>query len=191
MSALDQAGEGRTDPVAVRSASTADLGSADLARMWDLFAASWPDGRFTADDAAHALGGVHWLAEAGGRVVGHASVVARTLEVAGKPLATGYVEAVATLPGWRRRGIATRLMTAADEHIRATFDLGALSTGSHHVYARLGWERWRGPTYVRTETGLVRTEEEDDGVMVLRTLRTPQVDLTEALSCDWRPGDAW
>ena len=53
------------------------------------------------------MGGVHWLAEARGRIVGHASVVPRLLEADGVPLTTGYVEAVATHPDWRRRGIAT------------------------------------------------------------------------------------
>ena len=59
------------------------------------------------------------------------------------------------------------------------------------MYARVGWERWRGPTYVRTDGGPVRTEEEDDGIMILRTPRTPALAGTETLSCEWRAGDAW
>jgi aminoglycoside 2'-N-acetyltransferase I len=137
------------------------------------------------------MGGVHWLAEAGGRVVGHASVVPRILEAAAVPLATGYLEAVAVHPDWQRRGIARLLVTAANAHIRADGELGALSTGLPEVYASVGWERWRGPTYVRTDAGLVRTEEEDDGIMILRTSRTPPLRGDEALSCEWRPGDSW
>ena len=146
---------------------------------------------FSADDLDHALGGVHWVAEVDGLVVGHASVVERLLEADGMPMRTGYVEAVATLPAWRGRGIATRLMEAADEHIRATFELGTLSTDVHDLYARLGWERWRGATFVRTTGGPVRTEEEDAGIMILRTPRTPPLTLAEALSCEWRAGDVW
>lgn len=183
--------DGSPGRLSVRVACTPDLAVTDLVQLLDLFRASWPDGSFTADDVAHAMGGVHWLAEAEGRVVGHASVVPRTLEADGLPLATGYVEAVATLPAWRRRGIATTLMSAANEHIRATFELGALSTGVHGVYEGLGWERWQGPTFVREPSGLVRTEDEDAGIMILRTARTPPLALTEALSCEWRPGDAW
>lgn len=179
------------EPIAIRRVLTPDLGAADLAQLLDLFGACWPEGDFSTDDVAHAMGGVHWLAEVRGRVIGHASVVPRRLEADGVPLATGYVEAVATHPEWRHRGVASRLLEAANAHIGETFELGALSTDLHLVYARVGWERWRGPTFVRTDAGTVRTEDEDDGLMVLRTPRTPPLAGTEALSCEWRAGDAW
>jgi aminoglycoside 2'-N-acetyltransferase I len=157
----------------------------------DLFVACWPAGEFSPADMDHAIGGVHWVADDRGQIVAHASVVERLLEADGRPMRTGYVEAVATLPEWRGRGIATRLVRAADQHIQAGFDLGALSTDVHGLYARLGWERWRGPTFVRTVDGPVRTEGEDDGIMILRTSRTPPLTLREALSCEWRAGDVW
>ena len=70
--------------------------------------------------------------------------------------------------------------------------LGALSTGAHAFYGRLGWERWRGPTYVRTSGGAIeRTEDEDDGVMVLRFGPSADLDLTLPICCEDRPGDAW
>ena len=47
-------------------------------------------------------------------------------------------------------------------------------------------------THVRAHgRGPVRTEDEDDGIMILRTSRTPALTGTEALSCEWRAGDAW
>ncbi len=194
-----------TESVSVRRATSPELSAADLAQLLDLFAACWPHGSFSPEDMDHALGGVHWLAEAGDRIVAHASVVPRTLEAAGGPLATapispatapivlatGYLEAVATHPDRQRRGIAGRLVAEAGAHIRATCDLGALSTSVHAVYARLGWERWRGPTFVRTPGGLVRTADEDDGIMILRTRRTPPLRGDEPLSCEWRSGDVW
>jgi len=179
------------EPVVVRRTFTPDLTAGDLAQLLDLFHACWPAGEFSTDDIAHAMGGVHWLADVRGRIVGHASVVPRLLEADGVPMTTGYVEAVATHPDWRRRGIASRLMALANDHIAATFELGALSTDLHGVYARTGWERWRGPTYVRTDDGPVRTEDEDQGIMILRTSRTPVLTGSEALSCEWRAGDAW
>ena len=179
------------DPVTVRRSPTPALSAADLAQLLDLWHACWPDGEFTPEDAEHAMGGIHWIAEADGRVVAHVSVVPRTLEADGRPLATGYVEAVATHPGWRHRGLATRLLQAAAAHICDGFELGALGTGVHGLYERLGWETWQGPTWVRTQAGLVRTADEDGYIMVLRTPRTPPLRGTEALSCDWRPGDAW
>lgn len=179
------------EPVTVRRATSAELAPADLAQLLDLFQTCWPGGGFSPEDMDHALGGVHWVAEARGRIVGHASVVPRTLEAGGGTLETGYLEAVATHPGWRRRGIASRLVAAANDHIRDAFALGALSTGVHRLYARAGWERWRGPTFVRTPDGPVRTADEDSGIMVLRTPRTPPLRGDEPLSCEWRSGDVW
>jgi aminoglycoside 2'-N-acetyltransferase I len=179
------------DIVLVRRIVSGELTAAERAQLMDLFSAAWPAEAFSADDLDHAIGGVHWVAEAEARIVAHASVVERRLEADGRPMRTGYVEAVATLPAWRGLGLATRLMVAADEHIRSGFELGALSTDVHALYERLGWERWRGPTFVRTTEGLLRTEGEDGGLMVLRTPRTPPLALTEALSCEWRAGDVW
>ena len=73
---------------------------------------------------------------------------------------------------------------------RHTF--AALSTSATAFYGRLGWERWRGPTYVRRGDGsLERTEDEDDGIMVLRFGPSGEVDLTSPICCEDRPGDAW
>ncbi len=137
------------------------------------------------------MGGRHWLVEVDGRIVSHAAVVERTLEVGERPLRTGYVEAVATAPGRRGLGFGSRVVTAATAFIAATFELGALSTGSPGFYERLGWLRWRGPTYVRTATGLLRTADEDPGILVLPTSTTPRLDPTASISCESRSGDDW
>lgn len=143
------------------------------------------------EDWEHAVGGTHLFIEEDGEPVSHASVVERTLETAGMSLRTGYVEAVATRPDRQRAGLATRVMQAVTVHIRLSFALGALCTGDNDFYSRFGWEIWRGPTAVRTEGGVVRTEEEDGNVMVLRTARTPELNLSATISCEWRPGDVW
>ena len=84
-------------------------------------------------------------------------------------------------------------MAAANDYILATFELGALGTGSNDFYARLGWETWRGPTSVRMPDGeRVRSAGEDGHVMVLRTPRTPvDLDLESPISVDWHPGEPW
>lgn len=66
-----------------------------------------------------------------------------------------------------------------------------LSTSAHAFYEALGWERWQGPTYVRDGETVVRTEDEDDGIMVLRNGPSAGLDLAQALTCDARPGDDW
>ena len=116
--------------------------------------ASDEDGSFTDDDWAHALGGVHFVLELDGRIVTHASIVERVLEVGDRPLRTGYVEAVATALDLQGAGYGTRVMAEATAHIRERFELGALGTGRHSLLraTRVGG-RWSGPAFVRTADG--------------------------------------
>jgi len=146
---------------------------------------------FTDADWAHALGGVHIVVEIGGEIVAHAAVVQRELHIGQRPVRTGYVEAVATRPDRQGEGHGTLAMLDVNEIIRDRFELGALGTGSHHFYERLGWVAWQGPTFVRTEDGLRRTPDEDGGILVLDTPTSPPLDLRAPLSCEWRPGDVW
>jgi len=149
------------------------------------------DGEFSDDDWDHAVGGCHIVAIENDSVIAHAAVVPRTLEIGEIPVHTGYVEAVATDARYRRQAIGASIMEEAARHIRNGYELGALSTGLTDFYARLGWELWRGPTFVRDRCRLVRTEEEDGGVMVLRFGRHEHLDLSERISCEVRSGDDW
>jgi aminoglycoside 2'-N-acetyltransferase I len=175
----------------LRTVVTADLSREDLMQIRALMDAAF-HGEFTDDDVAHGLGGRHWLIEHEGRIVCHASVVIRELEVDGRPLRTGYLEAVATEPELQGRGLGTRVMQAVGKHIQDTFELGALSTGEPAFYERLGWERWLGPASVRMPDGTTRrTPDDDDGILVLLTLATRAIDLSGGITCEWRPGDVW
>lgn len=158
-----------------------------------LDAAFWddPDERFTDDDWHHAIGGTHVVLDVDGEIVAHASVVPRVLHVGGVPLRTGYVEAVATAPGRQGSGYGTAVMQEIGDHIRARFEIGALGTGRHAFYERLGWRTWQGPTSVRADDGERPTPDEDGLIMVLSTPSSPDLDLTDPISSDWRPGDAW
>ncbi len=173
-----------------RLVTTGDAPGELLAEIRDLLDEAF-GGDFSEDDWDHALGGWHAVVLEGERVVSHAAVVPRVLEVAGRAFATGYVEGVATLPGREREGLATAALSALDPAIRGNFELGALSTGSHGLYERLGWERWHGPTFARHGDRLIRTEEDDDGLMVLRFGPSEKVALDSSICCDDRPGDAW
>nr|MBA2254746.1 hypothetical protein [Chloroflexota bacterium] len=76
-------------------------------------------------------------------------------------------------------------------YIPEGFELGALGTGSHGFYERLGWLTWQGPSNVRTATGTLPTPDDDGYIMVLSTPTSPALDLTTPISCEWRPGDVW
>ena len=183
---------GRRDPL-IRLVRSDALHPDELIALRELFDEAWNDDAdgFTDQDWSHAIGGVHVIAEADGRVVAHASVVRRELHTGGHRLRTGYVEAVATRPSHRRRGIGSLVIGEVDELIDRTDRLGALATGVPGFYVRLGWVAWEGPTFVRTAAGLVRTAEEDGNVLVRLTPTSPELDRSAPISCDWRPGDAW
>ena len=175
----------------LRQLPTAELTAPELSALHALLSAAFPDGGFTDDDFAHGMGGMHWLAEVDGSIVSHASVVPRRLEAGDRPLRTGYLEAVATLPAFERRGFGSMVVRAAGRYLLPRYELGALSTGVPGFYLRLGWEAWLGPTFVRVEAGPERTEDDDGSIFILRTPSTPSLSLTDPLVCDWRIGDVW
>ena len=180
-------------PARLRRLGTDELAPSELAELRALFDEAWHgDDGFDDDDWTHALGGTHFLMEVDGTVRSHVSVAPRTLVTRGRALRTGYVEAVATREFDRGRGYASELMRVATDLIDERYELGALGTELFDFYVRFDWERWRGPTSVRTGDGEVATPQEDGFVMVHRTPTTPRdLDLDAPISCDWRPGDAW
>jgi aminoglycoside 2'-N-acetyltransferase I len=149
------------------------------------------DERFTDDDWNHAIGGVHFVLDVDREIIAHAAVVVRELHVGGRPVRTGYVEAVATAPDRQGTGLGSLVMTEVASYIRDRFELGALGTGRRRFYERLGWQTWSGPSSVRTDDGPVPTPDDDGYILVLPTPTSPPLNLADPISCDWRPGDAW
>jgi aminoglycoside 2'-N-acetyltransferase I len=177
--------------VTLRVSATSDLDAASLAAIRGLLDAAFA-GEFSDDDWAHALGGTHATIEIGGGIVAHAAVVLRTLDFGPHRLRAGYVEAVAVRPDLQGTGLGTAVMRALGDVITRDLALGALSTGEWHFYERLGWERWRGPTWVRyPDGGRERTPDDDDSLMVLRTPASPALDPAAPAMCEVRPGDVW
>lgn len=176
--------------VLVAGATTHELTTTRLEEIRRLCAAAFY-GEFSDDDWQHTLGGHHCFALDGSAVVAHGAVVARRLVAGATSLRTGYVEGVATAPTRQGEGLGSAVMRALQQHVVETYDIGALSTGAHGFYRRLGWTSWRGPTYVATTRGLRRTPEDDDGIMVLRHGRHSALDPTRPLVCEERPGDDW
>ena len=171
--------------------ATQDVTGADLAAIRALLDAAF-DHDFSHDDWAHALGGVHVLGADASGVVAHAAVVPRTLDVGQRRLEVGYVEAVAVRPDRQRTGVGTAIMRAVNALIVDRFPLGVLSTGEWGFYARTGWERWRGESWVRHADGRrERTPDDDDSLMILRAPASPAIDLAWPITCASRGGDPW
>jgi aminoglycoside 2'-N-acetyltransferase I len=149
------------------------------------------EGDFSDEDWKHTIAGVHvWLIGSRG-VISYGSLIERTLVCSGQTLRVGYVEAMATVAAHRRSGYGGTVMKHIGELIRERYPLGALSTGTHAFYETLGWERWRGPTFVDSPRGRQRTPDNDGDIMILRTSRSPSLDLDADIVCDWRLGDVW
>jgi aminoglycoside 2'-N-acetyltransferase I len=171
--------------------ASADVPARRLCDVRALLGAAFA-GAFSADDWEHCLGGWHVLVVSPeGTLLSHAAVVPRVLEIAGKPVDAGYVEGVATAPVLQGRGFGTAAMRAVGDLLAARFEMGALSTSRPGFYERLGWQRWQGPSFVRRGAQLVRTPDEDDGIMVLRHDATLPVELTDPIACHERSGDDW
>jgi aminoglycoside 2'-N-acetyltransferase I len=182
----------RSPTVEVRRRSTAELRADELRAARELLDDAYGE-RFGDEDWEHALGGTHVLVLEDGELVGHAAVVERRLLHQGRPIRTGYVEALGVRADRRRRGYAAAAMRAVEEVIDATEELGALSdgTGIEGFYQRRGWLTWAGPTFVESPGAVVWTPEDDGGVLVWRTPTSPPLDLAAPLGCDWRGGDVW
>jgi aminoglycoside 2'-N-acetyltransferase I len=186
--------ETEADRPRLRRLATQDLTPPEIAAIRDLLVAAFgsdEDERFGQDDWDHAVGGVHFVLDIDGELVAHASVVERELHVDGRPLRTGYVEAVGTAVDRQGAGLGSLVMADVTSYIGDHFELGALATGRHRFYERLGWLTWTGPTFVRTPDGPRPTPEEDGDILVLRTPSTPPLDPTASISCEWREGDVW
>ena len=109
---------------------------------------------------------------------------------AGRPLKTAYVEAVATLPTFQKRGFATRVLRRLASEIPESFELGALCPATSGIYKRLGWRFWRAPLSIRTPAGQ-HQETPDERLMVLELPGGPTLDREEPLSAKWREGELW
>ena len=110
---------------------------------------------------------MHIAVRDSGLLVSHAAIVPRRLYIGEDVFSGGYVESVATLPDRQCQGLGSMAMGEANSVIADQFEVGALSTSSKDFYRKFGWEDWQGPSYVLTNNDWVRSESEDDGIMVL------------------------
>ncbi|HEY0444500.1 MAG TPA: GNAT family N-acetyltransferase, partial [Candidatus Limnocylindrales bacterium] len=141
---MNEAAEIDGRSIRLRRLRTPDLTADEVEVIRALVWAAFPEGEegFTEDDWDHALGGMHFVLDVDGSIVAHGSVVERELHVGQVPLRAGYVEAMATAVEWQGRGLGSRVLEEINAHIREGFEIGALGTGVHPFYERLGWRTW-------------------------------------------------
>lgn len=133
--------------------------------------------------------GDHLLGLLGDELVSHLMWVTRSLQPGtGPPLRTAYVELVATAPAMLRRGFATALLERFPSLV-TDYQLAALSPATDGLYARRGWQYWRGPLSARRNGQAFPTP--DERVMILPLPKTPALDVDLPLSVEWRPGEVW
>ena len=115
--------------------------------------------------------------------------VNRRLQIGTNPvMPTAYIEMVATEKTYSSRGLAAAIMKRVADEIQ-DFDLSALSPFSVAYYERLDWQLWPGPLFIRTDSGVIPTPREE--VMILRLPRTPNLNINDPLSAEWREGELW
>lgn len=173
--------------VAIRKSTADDLSEQERSAIITLCTAAFNE----PFDALFTLlpGSQHILVTVDEVLTGHACWVTRWLQPAGlPPLATAYVEAVATAPAAQGCGYGSLAMRQLTTQIQ-TYPLCALSPAVPPFYARLGWELWCGPTAIRTANGVLPTPDEQ--IMILRTPWTPTLDHTALITAEWRTGELW
>src|SRR5262245_47528054 len=110
----------------IRRLATDGLTPSEVEAIRSLMFAAFADdehGGFIEEDWQHSIGGIHFILEIDGRLISHASVVERELHVDGRPLRTGYVEAVATDPSVQRRGYGSAVMREVNQHISSNYEI--------------------------------------------------------------------
>jgi aminoglycoside 2'-N-acetyltransferase I len=179
------------DTITVTMSTTESLTDAQRAAVVDLCVAAHDEEEFTKLFTTYIpSGGRHFLGHLGDELVSHAVVTTRWVQSADHPVfTTAFVDAVSTRPEHQSRGYGSAVMRGLAAEI-GDYEIGCLVTDRPGFYSRLGWELWRGPLAGRGEDGLMPTPDQG-GVMVLRLLRTPPLDLETQLTIEPQPTRIW
>jgi GNAT superfamily N-acetyltransferase len=115
----------------------------------------FPTMRNLAREPAERVSSAHVIERRDDRVVGHVSLWDMRITFGERPpVAAGYIEDVATLPGLGGGGIASALMQRARSHaVDSGLPLLALSTSIPTFYERLGWRQWQGRSSYQLRAG--------------------------------------
>jgi aminoglycoside 2'-N-acetyltransferase I len=134
---------------------------------------------------------LHFVAYHADQIVSHAVVTTRWVQPEWVPnLRTAYVEAVATLPAYQRRGYGSAVMHELVAHI-TDYDLACLETDRPAFYEQLDWQRWRGRRVGRAPDGSLIPTPEQQNIMILCLPNTPPLDLDRLLTIEAQAGRIW
>jgi len=148
------------------------------------------EGDFSPEDWEHTFGGQYFIGYLDGTIIAHGSVVPRKMFINGEEVTVGYVEAVGVLPAKWRQGFGSQLMEQMTEFCLETYELSMLSSDAINFYSRLGWRKFVGESFVQYGDVEIRTEEEDEGLMVLAGIKGGVREIRRAV-CQSRSGDSW
>ena len=135
--------------------------------------------------------GLHFIVYRDDQIVSHAVVTTRWVQPERLPvLRTAYVDAVATLPAYQRRGYGSDVMRELTTHI-TDYDLACLETDQAPFFEQLGWQCWRGPRAGRTPDGKLIPTPDQQNIMILRLPNTPPFDLERLLTIEIQTSRIW
>jgi GNAT superfamily N-acetyltransferase len=127
--------------------------------------------------------GLHFIAYRDDQIVSHAVVTTRWVQPERLPvLRAAYVEAVATLPVFQRRGYASAVMSELTAHL-IEYDIAYLTTDQTAFFEHLGWQCWRGPRVNRSGSEIVPILDQQN-IMILRLASTPTLNLDRLLTIE-------
>lgn len=142
---------------------------------------------FIPDGSIHALG-----YDENHNLMCHAVATERIFRTNNLPeMKAAYIDAVATLPEYQKKGYASQVMQVLTLHVGEAFDIAGLSTYIVPWYANLGWKEWKGPLFLFRDNEVISTPDEKGTVMYYSLPRTPSLDATQSLTASWRPGGGW
>ncbi|MET7477439.1 GNAT family N-acetyltransferase [Streptomyces sp. NPDC005648] len=178
-----------TEPVTVQVRHTEELSEKELHELRkmlvEVFGARYDDNAWD-----HCLGGIHYLLRYGDKLVAHGALVPRYMRQGDRVLRGMYGESMATLDDWCHRGFGSTIVAMATAEIRLNYDIGVFAASKYSFYERLGWDKWRGQTFVETEHG-IEARGPDRGAVMFRLPRHSTVDPDGDLITNLRSGDPW
>ncbi len=132
------------------------------------------------DGSVYAVDDWHLMIEVGGVVVSRLGVVDRTIDVGDRELRIAGVGGVATLPHYRKRGLARLVVERVGRWMcdELGADFGLLLCGEEMAvyYGKSGWRRIDGPVYADQPSGR-RLEEGVTMILPARRSTWPAGDV--------------